>query len=92
MATTIQHIKFHTPITAEWAPGGTEDWSVTTHQGPDARHIVDAIDKGNSIHLVWVSKSSGKHAGKTCRIRVPLTNIASVFEIDDETPTKEKSK
>ncbi len=86
---TIQLVKFHTPIDA-WEPGGTEDWSITKY-GPDSRTPVEVVDKGNSLHFTWIAKTANKHAGKTCRARVPLTNIACVYEIDDE-PAKEKSK
>lgn len=78
----IQHVKFHSSVTAEWCPGGTEDWSSTKH-GVESRVPVAVEDKGNSLHFTWTSPGPGKHAGKLCRLRVPLTNIAAVFEVDE---------
>lgn len=85
----IQLVKFHTPVDA-WEAGGTEDWSITKY-GPESRNPVKVEEKGNSLHFTWNAPGASKHAGKTMRCRVPLTNIASVTEVDDE-PAKEKSK
>lgn len=85
-------VKFHNPITAEPFPGGTEDWSHKKHV-ESSRQPVTCEDKGTHMLLSWTGSSGGAFAGRKCRIRVPLTNISSVFEVDDDKPEKtEKPK
>lgn len=75
-------VKFNTPITGEPWPGGTETWSAKEH-GQTAKVPVTCEDKGTHMLLSWQGGGTGAFAGKRCRIKVPLTNIAHVFEVDE---------
>jgi hypothetical protein len=80
-------VSFQTPIIAEPWPGGTNAWEVTR----DGGNGVECIDKGTHILIQWTAKGTSKWAGRKCRVKVPLTNISQVFEVDDE-PAKDKAK
>jgi hypothetical protein len=77
-------VNFQTPIVAEPWEGGTESWSIIKN-GPDSRFPVTCEDKGTHIRLSWVSRSPNPvFKGKTCHIKVPLTNISQTFEVVEE--------
>lgn len=73
----ITYVQFQRPVTITSI--GQEFWSAT-----EARHKdIACEDKGN--HLLF----STTIAGKSRRVRVPLTNIAQVTE-EGDAPKKEK--
>jgi len=71
-------VTFLTPIVAEPWPGGTNHWSVKS----DGERGVECVDKGTHMLVMWTSKSD-VWKGRKCRVKVPLTNIAQTFEVDD---------
>jgi hypothetical protein len=76
-------VTFLKPITTEPWPEGRETWRASDDAGPSSRFPIACEDKGTHMLLTWTGRSE-KFKGKACRVKVPLTNIAQVFEVVDE--------
>jgi hypothetical protein len=75
----ITYVSFHHPVTL--TQQGDEFWSAT-----ERRHErISCVDKSNHMLFAWTNAK-----GQAQRVKVPLTNIAFVTEIDDDKPAKEK--
>lgn len=81
----IISVSFLRPITCEIAPGGLDTWSAKDH----GEKGIECIDKGTHMLITWAGKSP-TFKGKRCRIKVPLTNIAQLFEVEDEPKVEKK--
>lgn len=80
MLVTVTFLK---PIITEAWPEGREVWRAQVDAGPESRFPVQCEDKGTHMLLTWTGRAD-KFKGKRCKVKVPLTNIAQVFEVEDE--------
>lgn len=84
----ILSVNFQHSITAlEPWPGGIDWWSA--EDDVTKSWNLTCTEKGNALIFEWTSRSQ-KHKGRRKRLRVPLTNIASVLELEDAPAPKEQ--
>lgn len=78
-------VYFHNQVTAFEHRTPCDEWIIGDQTVQN--YGVTCTDKGNALVFEWDSKLE-KIRGRRKRLRVPLTNVRCVLELDDPVPEK----
>jgi hypothetical protein len=86
----IVAVYFHRSITAFEHEPDVDEWIIGAERVKN--YGVVCIEKGNAYIFEWISRAE-KTKGQRKRVRVPLTNVSAVLEVDEiEKPKTEAEK